>query len=94
MSRSKRLILTVLIGLSALAVVQAQAQVPTGGSQQRPQSGSSAGGSIGTRPPGPVRTNPSANPFENPVMQPIPPATSTINPQQNEQPAVLPPTPR
>ena len=71
--------------LTAVCVVigfnGAEAQVPTSGSQQRqvttPQQGGTA--TTGTA----TRTNPSSTPFQNPIMQPLPPANSTTNPQQN-----------
>jgi hypothetical protein len=64
----------------------AAAQVPTPGSQQKRPVGTPGVSTTGKAAPGtPTRTNPSANPFADPLMQPIPPASSTINPQQNYQ---------
>jgi len=95
MTQTTGWILSALLILGTIAV--ADAQVPTGGSQPKRTTGTPTGGiSAGKTNPGagPVRTNPSANPFENPIMQPIPPATSTVNPQQNYPGPALPPATR
>ena len=68
------LAILLLIGLAAVA----QAQVRTG-SQQYGRTGVGGTASSGYA----VSTYPSSNPFRNPIMQPIPRATSTVNPQQN-----------
>jgi hypothetical protein len=75
----------VLAGSATIAL----AQVATGTQQHRrgapPTGGTASTGSA-------VRTQPSNNPFKSPITQPIPPATSTVNPQQNYTPPV-PPSP-
>jgi hypothetical protein len=94
MTQTKGWILTALFVFSAVTL--AEAQVPTAGSNPKRSTGTQSGGKATTgtmTPSGPSRTNPSPNPFENPIMQPLPPATSTVNPQQN-YPPVSPPVGR
>ncbi len=82
MANTYALSLIVFLSLSTTAFAQG---VSTSQNPQRPATTSQGNGSTGFV----VRTNPSNNPFKNPITQPLPPAVSAGHPEQNNSAPIL-----